>query len=79
MPDTKMTKTISKMKRGAIPSPRYELAAAMPHTPLPNIPPTYLNVPKKISMWHNDIHGDCVTAEEAFAKACHSPGNIYYR
>jgi hypothetical protein len=24
-------------------------------------------------MWGNDVHGDCVTAEEAFAKACHSP------
>jgi hypothetical protein len=24
-------------------------------------------------MWGNDVHGDCVTAEEAFAKACHDP------
>jgi hypothetical protein len=24
-------------------------------------------------MWANDVDGDCVTAEEAFAKACHSP------
>ena len=24
-------------------------------------------------MWGNDAHGDCVTAEEAFAKACHQP------
>ena len=24
-------------------------------------------------MWLNDVDGDCVTAEEAFAKACHSP------
>ena len=23
-------------------------------------------------MWRNDTHGDCVTAEEAIAKACHS-------
>ena len=68
-----MTTTISKMKRGAKPSPRHELAAAMPHTRLPSTPPTYLIVPRKISMWHNDTHGDCVTAEEAFAKACHSP------
>jgi hypothetical protein len=68
MPDSKMT-----MKRGAIPSPRFELAAAIPHVPLPTVPPTYLSVPKKISVWHNDNHGDCVTAEEAFAKACHSP------
>jgi hypothetical protein len=24
-------------------------------------------------MWGNDVHGDCVTAEEAFAKACNDP------
>jgi hypothetical protein len=24
-------------------------------------------------MWGNDVHGDCVTAEEAFAKACNQP------
>ena len=24
-------------------------------------------------MWGNDVHGDCVTAEEAFAKACYQP------
>jgi len=24
-------------------------------------------------MWGNDVHGDCVTAEEAFAKACNAP------
>jgi len=61
------------MKRGAIPSPRHELAAAMPHVPLASVPPNHLYFPKKISVWHNDYHGDCVTAEEAFAKACHSP------
>jgi hypothetical protein len=61
------------VKRGAIPSPRYELAAATPHIPLPTVPPNHLHVPSKISMWHNDYHGDCVTAEEAFAKACHTP------
>jgi hypothetical protein len=66
-----MTTKIS-VKRGAKPSPRYELAAAMPHTIHPGTPPTYLIIPNQISMWHNDTHGDCVTAEEAFAKACHS-------
>jgi hypothetical protein len=60
-------------KRGAIPSPRFELAAAMPHIPIPTVPPNHLYVPKKISFWHNDQHGDCVTAEEAYAKACHHP------
>ena len=24
-------------------------------------------------MWGNDVHGDCVTAEEAFAKGCNNP------
>jgi hypothetical protein len=61
------------VKRGAIPSPRHELAAAMPHIPLPKVPPTKLYFPKQLSIWHNDLHGDCVTAEEAFAKACHVP------
>lgn len=68
-----MTTRSSKMKRGAKPSPRHMLAAAMPHIRLPSTRPNYLIVPKKLSMWQNDTHGDCVTAEEAFAKACHSP------
>ena len=68
-----MSKKLMTMKRGAIPSPRFELAAAAPHIALPSVPPNHLFFPKKISIWHNDYHGDCVTAEEAFAKACHSP------
>ena len=32
-------------------------------------------VPSKLSMWLNDTYGDCVTAEEAFAKAC-TVGNV---
>jgi hypothetical protein len=58
--------------RGAIPTPRSVLAAAVPHAAL-GAPPTYIVVPKQISMWGNDVHGDCVTAEEAFAKSCHDP------
>jgi hypothetical protein len=61
------------MMRGAKPSPRHELAAATPHVAIPRVPATYLVQPSKLSVWHNDKHGDCVTAEEAFAKACHSP------
>lgn len=64
---------VNRMKRGAVPSPRHELAAAMPHIPLSKVPPTRLYLPSQISMWHNDVHGDCVTAEEAFAKACNTP------
>ncbi|MBV8818154.1 MAG: hypothetical protein JO022_07335, partial [Acidobacteriaceae bacterium] len=29
--------------------------------------------PAQISFWGNYDHGDCVTAEEAFAKACNNP------
>ncbi|HXM01790.1 MAG TPA: hypothetical protein VN939_04255 [Chthoniobacterales bacterium] len=61
------------VKRGAIPNPRSALAAAVPHIPLLSVPPSRFYRPKKISMWHNDVHGDCVTAEEALAKACHHP------
>lgn len=60
-------------KRGAIPSPRSELAAATPHVPRAAAPLNFLTVPPRISMWGNDVHGDCVTAEEAFAKACNNP------
>lgn len=60
-------------KRGAMPSPRHELASATPHVALPSVPPHHLVFPEKISMWDNYYNGDCVTAEEAFAKACHRP------
>jgi hypothetical protein len=60
-------------RRGAIPTPRHLLAAATPFSIFIGAPLNHLVVPKKISIWGNDVHGDCVTAEEAFAKACHSP------
>src|SRR4051794_27438953 len=59
--------------RGAIPSHRSMLAAAMPHVADVAAPETFLKKPQQISMWGNDVHGDCVTAEEAFAKACSDP------
>ena len=61
------------VSRGAIPSPRHKLASAMPHMVTTATPPQFLWNPKQISMWANDQYGDCVTAEEAFAKACYSP------
>ena len=61
------------VKRGAIPSPRSVLAAASPHVARIGAPPNFIVVPQKISMWGNDVNGDCVTAEEAFAKACNNP------
>src|SRR5207248_3831541 len=36
-------------------------------------PPEFMVKPQQISMWGNDVHGDCVSAEEAFAKACNNP------
>ncbi len=61
-------------KRGALPTPRSILASATPHAAgLIGAPPQYIAIPQTLSMWGNDVHGDCVTAEEAFAKACYQP------
>src|SRR5271165_1598607 len=61
-------------KRGAIPTPRSELAAAIPHIPITTAPPIFIRQPPlRISSWGNFEYGDCVTAEEAFAKACNNP------
>ncbi len=60
-------------KRGAIPTPRHVLATAQPHVVTVAAPPTFLIKPATLSFWGNDRYGDCVTAEEAFAKACYSP------
>jgi hypothetical protein len=60
-------------RRGAIPTPRHRLAAAMPHVASGKTPVNVLWAPKTLSMWLNDIDGDCVTAEEAFARACVIP------
>ncbi len=59
--------------RGARPTPRHKLAAARPHVMLHIPPPQMAFIPKQLDMWGNDTYGDCVTAEEAFAKACYSP------
>jgi hypothetical protein len=63
----------SNMKRGAIPSPRHKLAAATPHKIVGTTPPNCIYIPPQLSFWGNDVYGDCVTAEEAFAKACYGP------
>jgi hypothetical protein len=59
--------------RGAKPSPRHRLASAMPVRIVGPTPTQFLWIPKQLSMWLNDVDGDCVTAEEAFAKACSNP------
>ena len=56
-----------------IPTPRSALAAAVPYSARVAAPPNSIVIPKQLSMWGNDVHGDCVTAEEAFAKACNIP------
>jgi hypothetical protein len=63
------------LPRGAIPSPRHELAAAMPHIPDSKIsvPAAFLMWPVQMSSWNNYVYGDCVSAEEAFAKATATP------
>ena len=60
-------------KRGLIPTPRNVLAAAVPFSAPIGASPNFIVIPQKISMWGNDVHSDCVTAEEAFAKACYNP------
>jgi hypothetical protein len=64
-----------RLPRGAIPSPRWELAAAVPHIPDPkiSIPASFLMWPVQMSSWNNYTYGDCVSAEEAFAKATAAP------
>jgi hypothetical protein len=61
----------TKLMRGARPSPRHRLAAAQPHVISGPTPPQLIYKPEKLSFWLNNQFGDCVTAEEAFAKACH--------
>lgn len=62
-----------RVRRGAVPTPQHVMRSAARHRPTVAAPPSYLTKPQRISMWGNDVHGDCVTAEEAFAKACHAP------
>ena len=72
MPPVDLTK---RLPRGAIASPRHELAGAMPHVPDPkvSVPLSFLKWPIQMSSWNNYVFGDCVSAEEAFAKACGAP------
>lgn len=59
--------------RGAQPTPRHKLLGAMPFRMVKAPPPQAAWVPQKLDCWGNDQYGDCVTAEEAFAKATFSP------
>src|ERR1700677_4604337 len=59
-----------QLMRGAYPTPKHKVAAAIPHSVTGATPPQFIRIPKVLSMWGNDVFGDCVTAEECFAKAC---------
>jgi hypothetical protein len=67
--------SMNKFPRGAWPTSKERVAAAQPHTitRITPVPLQFIRLPKELSFWGNDIFGCCVTAEEAFAKACHSP------
>ncbi len=57
--------------RGAIPTPRHQLAAAIPFRG-GAAPTSFGVVPSQLSYWGNNQYGDCVPCEEAFAKAAWS-------
>jgi hypothetical protein len=67
--------------RGLSPTPRHVLVTAPQFIPRLGAPPNGIIIPRQISAWGNvsypaqgiQGHGDCVTAEEAFAKACNNP------
>jgi hypothetical protein len=65
-----------RLPRGAIASSRSELAAATPHVISAAVPDRFIALPAAISDWGNHTYGDCVTAEEAFSKACTSSPDI---
>jgi hypothetical protein len=54
--------------RGAKPSPRWK-AFTTPAHKAQATPSTFFSIPVQLSYWGNDVDGDCVTAEEMFAKA----------
>jgi hypothetical protein len=60
------------LMRGARPTPRHLLAAATPYRTLPGVAVSPTVIPSQLSMWGNDKFGDCVSAEEAAAKAMYS-------
>jgi hypothetical protein len=57
--------------RGAKPSPRHKAFAAPAHKAGP-VPPSFGVIPPRLSFWDNNNYGDCVSAEEAAAKAIYS-------
>lgn len=64
-----------RFQRGLHPTPRHILASAPRFVQTRTAVAQVAYVPSKLSMWLNDTYGDCVTAEEAFSKAC-TVGNV---
>lgn len=64
-----------RFPRGAKPTPRHKLISATRHKHTGSTPAQVIVVPSFLEMWLNDTDGDCVTAEEAFAKAAYSVMN----
>lgn len=58
--------------RGAKPTPRHKLQASMPYQGFAPVAEEFAVIPPQLSMWGNSQYGDCVSAEEAFAKAAWS-------
>lgn len=67
------TPTPRKFMRGARRTPAQILARAPRFRERRSAPAQIAYVPAQLSVWGNDRYGDCVTAEEAFAKACDQP------
>jgi hypothetical protein len=71
MKDHICLKTGKPFARGLRPTSRARIAGATPfRKPKTTIPPSCLIAPATMSMWLNDVDGDCVTARSAFNMAC---------
>lgn len=57
-------------RRGAHRAPPHKLLAVPPFRKTAPAPLQYAVIPPKLAYWGNNQYGDCVSAEEAFAKAC---------
>lgn len=61
---------MQKRMTGAKPTSRHTLAASAPYRIVGTTPSSWIWLPKRLSYWGNQNDGDCVTASEAFNKAC---------
>lgn len=63
----------SQFCRGARPTPQSVILASPRFRPSLSAPAQFALVPDRLSMWGNNRYGDCVTAEECFAKVADAP------